>query len=83
MKLFFKLLAIDYTNFLPVEEDVDHSQRKFVLTPAGVGTANWTSTRHHSQKKKSLVWPKVSSEVQLQQQATSRLLLPLSNTSKD
>jgi len=33
---------------LPVEKDVDHSQRKFVLSSAEVGTLGELSTEHNS-----------------------------------
>jgi hypothetical protein len=35
-KTFSKFVAFDYTNQLPVEKDVDHSQRNIVLAPAAV-----------------------------------------------
>jgi len=43
----FQVLG-DYAprSILPVEKDVDHSQRKFVLSSAGVGTLSLLSTEH-------------------------------------
>ena len=35
-------------SILPVEKDVDHSQRKFVLSSAEVGTLGELSTEHNS-----------------------------------
>jgi hypothetical protein len=41
-------------SILPVEKDVDHSQRKFVLSSAGVGTLSLLSTEHNSHREKCL-----------------------------
>jgi len=54
-------------SILPVEKDVDHSQRKFVLSSAEVGTLSLHSTEHNSYKRNVWWWNKLSSVIQLQQ----------------
>jgi hypothetical protein len=53
----FQVLG-DAPSILPVEKDVDHSQRKFVLFSAEVGTLSLLSTEHNSHPEKCLVGEK-------------------------